>query len=370
MTDVFSPERTRARWLLGIGLQGLGWMVYGVIYYHTQRPYTPFDDIVMQQAAWAAASGLVFSAGLGWSYAKLRVPQRSPVWAAAAVLAGSTGIGWVWARVNQWGADRIDPFEAPVYPYAGLLPGQESLLVRTEAFPLVLLVWSGFYLGLTYWYERQVQQQRVLQADAEAQRARLQMLRYQLNPHFFFNALNTIGALAEERPRRVKEVVHELSGFLRYSLLDDDVVDVPLRKEVRAAEQYFAVEQMRFEDDLAVTVDVAPSARHRPVPAFLVLPLVENAVKHGQHTSPSPLRVRLTATVCDGRLAIEVANTGRLRAEASEANSTGTGLGNVRARLRARYPDRHRFALSERDGWVRARIEIDTDALDAPSSHV
>jgi LytS/YehU family sensor histidine kinase len=189
------------------------------------------------------------------------------------------------------------------------------------------------------------------------------MLRYQLNPHFFFNALNTIGALADENPQRVKTAVRELSGFLRHTLLDEGALDAPLRDEVAAAEHYLAVEKIRFEDDLQGSVDVSPESGRLTVPAFLVLPLVENAVKHGQYTSPRPLRVRVTGTVTDAALVVEVANTGHWRDNEIGPDGTGTGLDNVRRRLEAQHPDQHRLSITENDGWVRVRIEIDMEAL-------
>jgi LytS/YehU family sensor histidine kinase len=96
-----------------------------------------------------------------------------------------------------------------------------------------------------------------------------------------------------------------------------------------------------------------------------VLPLVENAVKHGPHTSPMPLRIRVTARRTEEALAIEVANTGHWRDSPPGPDSTDTGLDNVRTRLQTQYPEQHDLVLTEEDGWVRARIEIDTDAFDS-----
>jgi hypothetical protein len=355
---------------LAIGMQLVGWSAYGVVYYVTLRPYNPFPDIILKQTLIAAGSGLVLSTLLGLAYRRGRVAQLHPVGEALAVFIGALATGLLWYQIKAWGADWVDPFEMPVIAIVSVLPGEGSMLSRMEAFPIVLLVWSGFDRGIAHWYERQRQQRRVLQADAAAQRAQLQMLRYQLNPHFFFNALNTISALADDNPRCVKTMVNELSGFLRYSLLNTDTLTVPLHEEIEAVEHYLAVESIRFEDDLQVAIDVEPAAGRCTVPAFLVFPLVENAVKHGQRTSPFPLRLRLTAHRTDEALTIDVANTGRLRAaDAVRDESTGTGLSNVRARLAAQYPDSHTFTLTEDDGWVRARITIDTAALHTSDAH-
>jgi LytS/YehU family sensor histidine kinase len=188
------------------------------------------------------------------------------------------------------------------------------------------------------------------------------MLRYQLNPHFLFNALNSIGALAGEAPERVQRMIGELSGFLRYSLLDAERLEVLLRDELRAVEHYLAVEKVRFEDDLEARIELEPDAARRPLPAFLVLPLVENAIKHGQRTSAMPLRIEVAARIEQGSsLLIEVKNTGSWVAASSSTHASGTdtGLPNVRERLQAHYRGRHTFDVFEDGGWVHARIRID-----------
>ena len=346
------------------GLQLLGWGLYGVVYYLTLRPYQPFGDILWKQTLIATTAGLIVSTLLGGLYWSLTLRQRHPAVQALLVLGASLAAGLVWYQVKAWGADWVNPFIAPVTGPGSFRPGEGSILSGVAAFPIVMLAWSGLYLGLAQWYAQQRQERRLLRADAEAQRAQLRMLRYQLNPHFFFNALNTIGALADENPQRVQTAVRELSGFLRYTLLDDGDLDAPLHDEVAAAEHYLAVEKIRFEDDLQVTVDLEEAAGRRVVPSFLVLPLVENAVKHGQYTSPTPLRIRVTGTVAEAALVVEVANTGHWREEAPNGDGTGTGLDNVRRRLEAQHPDQHRLTFREDDGWVHVRIEIDTAALD------
>ncbi len=356
----------RAVSLQGLSLASLqlfGWGLYALGYYLTLRPYQPFGDILWKQTLVATSTGLLVSSLLGTLYWSLALRQRAPAVQILLVLGAGLAAGLIWYQIKAWGVDWVNPFIAPVTGVASFRPGEGSFLSGAVSFPIVMIAWSGVYLGFAQWSLQQKQERRLLRADAEAQRARLRALRYQLNPHFFFNALNTIEALASEKPERVREVVRELSGFLRYTLLDEEALKAPLQQEVKAIEHYLAVEKIRFEDDLQVNVDVTPEAGRSRIPSFLVLPLVENAVKHGQRTSPMPLRIHVTASIERDTLALEVANTGRWRAEAPDADGTNTGLDNVRTRLETQYPDHYRFEVAEENGWVRAQIEIDTKAL-------
>lgn len=241
--------------------------------------------------------------------------------------------------------------------------------------PFLFLSWSALYFGIKYWQDVEQQQQRAMAADALAREAELKMLRYQINPHFLFNALNSIQALIREDPARAGRMINELSEFLRYSLVKARVAKVPLKDEIEAVRNYLAIEQIRFEDKLDIKFDINSSAEEFQVPGFLMHPLVENAIKYGMQTSAMPLRVALSAYARNGSLHLEVANTGRWTRSGSSAkptsnasltnapssNGTGIGLENVRQRLEQLYPGRHQFDVFERDGWVHAAMEIKTN---------
>lgn len=227
-------------------------------------------------------------------------------------------------------------------------------------YTFVFVSWSALYFSIKHYQELQAEQARSEEATTLAQEAQLQMLRYQLNPHFLFNALNSIHALIREDQARAEQMLDELAEFLRYSLVQDKGPTVPLRDELAVLRRYLDIEQIRFEDKLDVQFEVDPAATDIAVPSFLLHPLVENAVKHGMATSTLPLRLRLAATQQDETLRIAIANTGSLHAASGDGAppSTGTGLANVRARLARRYPNRHAFFLREQEGWVEATIEI------------
>lgn len=229
----------------------------------------------------------------------------------------------------------------------------------STSYGITLLAWSALYLTFSYRKKLEEESARALKADALASEARLQMLRYQVNPHFLFNALNSIRALVDEDPRRAREMVTELAEFFRYSLLHAKGGDAPLSEELDAVKSYLAIQKIRFEERLDVAFDVSPAAAATRLPGFLVHPFVENAVKYGMETSPMPLRLSIAAAREGRELRVEVANTGRwLAPERASSNGTGTGLSNVRARLEQLFPGRHRLDVAEDGGWVRARLTL------------
>jgi signal transduction histidine kinase len=363
-TSSFGPtDRPRAAprgfaGLLLFGFQLSFWGLFVLLFFLTLRPYHLFADILLGQALTTAALGLAASAVLERLHALMLGRRATPVAAASGVLAASVVLGLVWFPLARWAGNLVDPFERLRMNVPG---GELFAPVQMPLYPAVLLLWSFVFLAAAQWRAQRVQEERVLRSEALAHEARVRMLRYQLNPHFLFNALNSIGALAGEAPHRIQRMVGELSGFLRYSLLDPERLEVLLGKEMSAVAHYLEVEKVRFEHDLDARVDIDAAAAQRVVPAFLVLPLVENAIKHGRRTSALPLRIRVAARVEADALHIEVQNTGRW-AGATSASAppagTGTGLRNLRERLAAHYAGRYRFDVNEEGGWVHARLRI------------
>jgi anti-sigma regulatory factor (Ser/Thr protein kinase) len=245
-------------------------------------------------------------------------------------------------------------------------------------FEILLFAWSVLYFVVHFWMLYMEQKSRTQRADLLAKHSQLLMLRYQLNPHFLFNALNSARALIDEDEKNAKAMITELSEFLRYSLVSKNDTDVPLSQEIEAIRHYFSIEKKRYEEKLDVGFNIAPLAEDYPVVPFLLHPLVENAVKYGMRTSPLPLRIRISADVADGRLRMDVSNSGqwmdRPDAERSgtggagpssgtgPASGTGMGLDNVRKRLQSVFPGRHKFEIERREDGVTVRIELVHDA--------
>lgn len=225
-----------------------------------------------------------------------------------------------------------------------------------------VLGWVWLYFGLSIWREWRQQEERASAASSLAQAAQLQMLRYQVNPHFLFNAMNSIRALIDENEHKAREIITELSAFLRYSLISKDCAEVPLKEEVEAIRYYFAIQMKRYEDKLEVRYDIDPQAGEYPVLSFLIHPFIENAVKYGMRTSPLPLIIDLAARIQDRSLVVTVRNTGRWEEPRQEEGpgrlGTGAGLANVRRRLENAYPDNHRIDIHEKDGSVVVQLTI------------
>lgn len=336
-----------------------GWGAYGLLWYLASLPlYTELGF-----GPWLGAIRALYYASIGFGLTLLFRPLYRRLWARRAslftLLAAAIGCSLLgtaaWVVLFEgikW------PLDAPPFQDASILQFARPYVSSS----LVLMAWSALYFGIKYQQDLRAQRERTLRAETLAREAQLDMLRYQLNPHFLFNTLNTLRALIGDDDRRARRIVTELSDFLRYSLLDSDARTVPLHEELSVTRTYLSIEKIRFEERLQVEEAIDAEAASVPVPPFLIHSLVENAVKHGMATSPRPLRIRLVAARDGGGLRIEVANTGRLTDPSSPNGppSYGIGLKNVRQRLRQLYPDRHHFTLTEDDGWVRAVISITT----------
>jgi integral membrane sensor domain MASE1 len=201
-------------------------------------------------------------------------------------------------------------------------------------------------------------------AQLAEEKARLEVLRYQLNPHFLYNSLNSIYGLLFENAADAAEMVLRLSDFCRATLTGATDELPTVGAEIGALRCYLDVEKVRWGDKLQIEFDVAPEVESVRLPPFLLLPLVENAIKYGSRTSPDVLWLRIHARRDAHALVIAVANTGEWVApDRSRPDSTGIGLENLRQRLRRYYPGAHAFQTEARGGWVIATLKIASTEL-------
>nr|WP_208408536.1 histidine kinase [Sphingomonas vulcanisoli] len=199
--------------------------------------------------------------------------------------------------------------------------------------------WAALYLALCYAAEIGALERRAAALKRAAQSAELRALRYQVNPHFLFNTLNSLSSLVmTDRKAAAERMIVNLSTFFRNSLTADPTEDVPLDDEIRLQQLYLDIEAERFPERLAVRIDVDEDVRKACVPGLILQPLVENAVKHGVSRARTPVTLRIRAYREGVNLVVLVDNDGDTRGVAP-AQGTGVGLRNVRERLAARFGD-------------------------------
>jgi hypothetical protein len=205
--------------------------------------------------------------------------------------------------------------------------------------------WAAFHLALGYAADAAAAERRAAAYREEAQAAQLRALRYQINPHFLFNTLNSLSSLVlRNRNDEAERMILNLSTFFRASLTSDPTEDIPLADEIEQQRLYLDVEAARFGDRLTYSFDIEPEAERQLVPSLILQPLIENAVKYAVSPSNAPVSIRVKASVHDAMLHIVVEDDGGFApSEAEFVDGTGTGLNNVRERLRTRYGDAAAF---------------------------
>ena len=203
----------------------------------------------------------------------------------------------------------------------------------------LLLAWTGLYLALGQAESARLAERREGEHRRAAKAAELKSLRYQLNPHFLFNTLNSLSALVlTERTEQAEAMIQTLSTFYRRSLTGDPAGDVALSEEIELQRLYLQIEGVRFPDRLRVEIEVPDDLADCCIPGMILQPLIENSVKYAVAPLTRPVTIRIAAAEEYGRLAITIADNGP-GANGAQNAGCGIGLDNVRKRLVARFGD-------------------------------
>jgi LytS/YehU family sensor histidine kinase len=224
----------------------------------------------------------------------------------------------------------------------------------------IFVSWSAAYVGLHAMRDSQSRARQIAEIEARASFSQLAALRYQLNPHFFFNVLNTLsGLVGARRLAEAEQVIVRMADFLRYSLRGEPTELVPLEDELAAQEAYLEIERVRFGQRLNVVFDLPGAGVRAQVPPLILQPLVENAIKHAMARSEAPVTVTIGARCEDGVLKCWVENSEAPRETTGAPNGLGVGLRNVKERLCAVYGDGARLEAGRtpQGGW-RSTISI------------
>ena len=357
----FFADKNRAFWRL----QLIGWagamLLRAVTSLANGRPISLLVIVLI-----ATVTGFSISLILSVVYGRLIHRRPLVTWGWTALVLAAAVI--VSALINGW--------TLSLYQSTGET-GFASLVLGVFYLDLTLLgAWSALYYAINYYLQVEEQADRLERLEAQATSAQLAMLRYQLNPHFLFNTLNSISTLVLlKQTEPANAMLTRLSSFLRHTLMTQQAGGkVTVEQEVHTLKLYLDIERMRFEDRLRTAFRIDPAAANATIPSLLLQPLVENAIKYAVSPQEEGARISLSAQVLGNRLRLIVADTGpgsqgramAMETAGNQAVSTGVGLANIRNRLAQAYGEEHRFEIrTPPEGGFTVIIELPYEVLEA-----
>jgi len=339
-SQTFFHDKNRAFWIL----QGGGWFAYLLLRVLSGLANSMGVSFILP-AMIVTATGFSLTLLMAAAYRRIIVMRPVFVWTLTPLIliAASAlfSVLEVWAHAT---------FYQPGWKPQGI----EFLGAILLDFS-VLGAWTGLYFGINYYLLLSEQSERMARVAAQANSAQLEMLRYQLNPHFLFNTLNSISTLVLlKQTERANAMLSRLASFLRYSLVGEREGLATVAQEAEALKLYLDIERTRFEDRLRTRFDIAPEVMEARLPSLLLQPIVENAIKYAVTPSEDGADIIVEARKMADRLVITVADTGPgLAGTTSQASGetipagTQVGLANIRERLAQAYGEDHRLELAE-----------------------
>jgi two-component system LytT family sensor kinase len=225
---------------------------------------------------------------------------------------------------------------------------QGTLLIGIINLSSVIFLWSLIYFSFHYFENYKKAEIESLIWENAVKEFELRTLRSQLNPHFMFNALNSIRALIREDPQNAQTAVTKLSNILRYSLKIERAEMVPLEEEMQTVADYLALEKMRFEERLKYYLKIDPRSERIEIPPMMIQTLVENGIKHGISGKTEGGSLSIQSKVDDSLLHITIKNTGQIDSEALKI-SEGFGINNTKHRLSLLYGEKASFSISNQN---------------------
>jgi two-component system LytT family sensor kinase len=304
----------------------------------------PFAKHLIATTTWSATGGALFFA-VRWLVRHyplrggLRL-RRAPAYAGAALLFGlaQTSVMWL-LRVAVHRATGVgDPLPRTASAYVMELPIQA----------MVFAVMAGVLHSLEALRRARERELKDAHLESRLARSELRSLRLQLQPHFLFNALNTVSAAMYRDTLAADEMLAQLARLLRASLRTED--EVSLEVELKTLDCYLAIMRARFGDRLEVRVDVEPRTRQALVPSMILQPLVENAIRHGSAERTGEGRIGIRVSSCGPELALEVENEAPGSARPDSTPAAGMGLSVTMERLQLLYGDAGRLEVRHVDG--------------------
>ena len=223
----------------------------------------------------------------------------------------------------------------------------KRLLENTLENGLFIIPWTLIYYFYHYIEKSRKQQFDTLKLEALVKELELKTIKSHINPHFIFNALNSIRALIDENPNRARNAITELSNILRSSMQAEKLETVTFEKELNIVKDYLALEHIRFEDRLQIEYDIDEETLNQPIPPMMLQTLVENAIKHGISKQVKGGHVKIISDFRNQYHELVIQNTGRLN---GVMNGDGFGLASTRNRLQLVFGPKANFDIKEVNG--------------------
>jgi signal transduction histidine kinase len=338
----------RSRRWLKWGLAFLCWTLLGLIFSSQSYVYYAVRGgdvrwlptltwVFADWYTWAALSPFIL-----WLARRFRVERRGRPRALILHLVAGVLFSVIHAAL-QAALNQVGVGHAPL-PFPQLF---KYLLLENYSISLVTY-WVLVGISHAIEYYRRYKEREALLAVAQ-----LRALKMQLQPHFLFNSLNSISALIDEDRDAAVRMVARLGDFLRMTLKNSGEQEISLGRELEFLRCYLDIEMLRFEDRLAVELDIGPETVGAKVPNLILQPIVENAIRHGVAQTEEHGRIEVQARRVDGMLRLQVADNGpglSVPPNALNPSAEGLGLANTRARLQNLYGNAHRFELAEAPG--------------------
>jgi two-component system, LytTR family, sensor kinase len=234
-----------------------------------------------------------------------------------------------------------------------------ELMATTAEFGFTIIPWTLIYYFYHYIENSRKQQVDTLKLEALVKELELKTIKAHINPHFIFNALNSIRALIDENPTRARRAVTELSNILRSSMQAEKLETVTFEKELNIVKDYLALEYIRFEERLQVEYEIDEDTLDQPIPPMMLQTLVENAIKHGISRQVDGGKVKIVSDFRDDYHELLIVNTGALN---GNRDVDGFGLASTKNRLQILFGKKANFDIREVDGNnVQARVLIPVD---------
>jgi LytS/YehU family sensor histidine kinase len=215
----------------------------------------------------------------------------------------------------------------------------------------LLLVWNMIYYIYHYVERNRTQELDTLRLEAVVKSLELKTIKSHINPHFIFNALNSIRALVDENPERARTAITELSNILRSSMHAEKMETVPLKQELDIVKDYLALEHMRFEERLQIEMDIDEDTLNQPIPPMMLQTLVENAIKHGISKHVNGGTIKIISDFREDHHELIVQNSGSLNGYVLH-NKEGFGIKSTQDRLNLLYQGKANFQIRDVDGGM------------------